>query len=405
MIQIIYLVIALILGILAGTITGLTPGIHINLVAVLLLGASGLFIGIQPIILVTFIVAMSITHTFIDFIPSIFLGAPDEDTVLSILPGHEFLNKGRAYEAIILTLFGSFAAVIIILILVLPSIFFLPKIYPYVQNIMPFILLIASGFLIYFEKKSKIWALFIFLLAGFLGISAFNLPLKEPFLPLLTGLFGASSLVTSIMKKQKIPKQKIEKIKIIKNQTKNKSIAKALFASAIASPLCCFLPALGSGQAAVIGSEVFGDLDRKEFLILLGSINTIVMGFSFITLYTVEKARTGAAVAVSKLLTEISLMQLGIILFVILFSGIIAFFLTVFLAKIFSRKISKFNYNKLSLTILILLSIIVFMFSGFLGFLLFIVSASLGLTCIFLGIKRIHLMGSLLVPTILFYLL
>ena len=53
---------------------------------------------------------MAITHTFIDFIPSIFLGAPDEDSVLSILPGHKLLLKGYAYTGIILTLYGSATA-------------------------------------------------------------------------------------------------------------------------------------------------------------------------------------------------------------------------------------------------------------------------------------------------------
>ena len=87
-----YIILAFFLGILAGTFTGLIPGIHINLVAIILLSFSAFLLTyFSPIILVVFIVAMAITHTFIDYLPSIFLGAPDEDTVLSILPGHEML--------------------------------------------------------------------------------------------------------------------------------------------------------------------------------------------------------------------------------------------------------------------------------------------------------------------------
>lgn len=395
---------ALLLGVASGTLTGLIPGIHINLVTVLLLSFSAFFLSyFSPLVLVIFIASMAICHTFIDYLPSIFLGAPDEDTVLSILPGHEMLTKGRAYEAIILTLYGSLAAIFLTLLLAPIFIFLLPNIYEHITNIMPFILIIASCFLFYFEKKSKLWAILIFILAGFLGIASLNLNIKEPLLPMLTGLFGASSLMTSIIKKQKIPKQKIFKLKEIK--IKKKSLARSLFASLIASPLVSFLPGLGSGQAAVIGSEVTGDLDRKEFLILLGAINTLVIGLSFITLYSIQKPRTGAAVAISKLLAEITLKNLFIILSAVFLSGIIAFFLTLYLARFFSRKITKIKYNKLSLGILIFLAVIVLIFSGFLGFLVFIVSASLGLTCISLGIRRIHLMGSLLIPTILFYLL
>ena len=68
-------------GIIFGTFTGLIPGIHINLIGVLLVSASAsLFFSINPIYFVIFISSMAITHTFIDFIPSIFLGCPDTDT-------------------------------------------------------------------------------------------------------------------------------------------------------------------------------------------------------------------------------------------------------------------------------------------------------------------------------------
>jgi len=305
--MLLYLFIALIVGVLVGSITGLAPGIHINLVAFFLLSlvTAGYFTGISPIILVVFIVALSISHTFVDFIPSIFLGAPDEDSVLSVLPGHEMLIKGKAYEAVILTLYGCIAGIFIIILLSPLFILFLPKIYESAGTIMPFILIVTSFFLFYFEKSSKLWAIIIFLLAGFLGIANMNLNLKEPLLPLLTGLFGASSLITSVSKKQKLPKQRIIKLRQVK--IKKKSIAKSIFASLIASPLCSFLPGLGSGQAAVIGSEVTHDLDRKEFLILLGAINTMVIGLSFVTLYTIQKSRTGSAVAISKLLETFSI--------------------------------------------------------------------------------------------------
>ena len=65
---------------------------------------------------------MAITHTFKNFIPSIFLGCPDTDTELSILPGHELLKKGHGYEAILLTTYGGLAAIFILLLIAFPSI-------------------------------------------------------------------------------------------------------------------------------------------------------------------------------------------------------------------------------------------------------------------------------------------
>tara|TARA_Y100000310_G_C20686865_1_gene819572 strand:+ start:2764 stop:3978 length:1215 start_codon:yes stop_codon:yes gene_type:complete len=404
--MIFYFILALLLGTLAGTITGLIPGIHINLIAIILLGFSAYLLEIvSPLTLIIFITAMAITHTFIDYIPSIFLGAPDEDSILSVLPGHKFLLQGRAYFAIIFTLYGSLIALPVILIFIPIFIYLLPIAYLYISRIMWIILILVSAYLIYSEKaKSKIlWAIIIFLLAGFLGIISLNLNIKEPLLPLLTGLFGASNLLISIHQKTKIPVQKIRKLTQIR--LRKKSIVKSTLASIIAAPFTAFLPGLGASQAALIGKQVTDIQDQREFLFLLGAINTIVMGLSFIALYTIQKTRTGAAVAISKLIPNLSLTELFYIIATIIIAGIISFFITIFISKKIARNISKISYSKISIAILAILLLVTIYFTGFLGLLIFITSIALGITTIQIGIKRIHLMGALLIPTILFYIL
>ena len=404
-------IIAIFLGILIGTLTGLTPGIHINLVSLILLSFSAFFLTlplINALTLTIFIVSMAITHTFVDFIPSIFLGAPDEDTVLSILPGHQFLLKGRAYDAIVFTLYGSLTALLIILIFTPIFIYILPLIYPYLQKIMWIILVLVSGFLI-MSDKNKTWAFFIFLLAGFLGIASLNLNIKEPLLPLLTGLFGASNLIVSIRQNTKIPSQKISSLKKI--LLPKKSIARASLASFISSPLMAFLPGLGASQASIIGKQSLNIKDNKEFLFLSGAINTIVMGLSFIALYSIQKTRTGAAVAVSRLLPELTLNNLIFIILTIIISGFLSFIITIYISRFASKHINKIKYSKLSFIILIILLIIVIIFSDFtiqgkiISLLVFLTSTSLGVFTILSNTQRMHLMGCLLVPTILFYLL
>jgi len=291
--MIIYLILALLLGILAGTITGLIPGIHINLIAIILLGFSTTLLQItSPITLIIFITSMAITHTFIDYIPSIFLGAPDEDTALSILPGHKLLLQGRAFYAIIFTLYGSLTALLVILFFTPIFLYLLPIIYPYVIRIMPIILILVSIYLIFQEKQKNkiILAIIIFILAGFLGFASLNLNINQPLLPLLTGLFGASNLLISVNNKTQIPAQTIKPIKQIR--LRKKSILKSSFAAIISAPFTAFLPGLGASQAAVIGKQVTNIQDQREFLFLLGAINTIVMGLSFIALYSINKTRT-----------------------------------------------------------------------------------------------------------------
>ncbi|MDD5193468.1 MAG: tripartite tricarboxylate transporter permease [Candidatus Nanoarchaeia archaeon] len=405
--MIIELIIALILGIIIGIITGLIPGIHINLVSTFLLSISPILLTIFPAIaLVIFIVSLSITHTFIDFIPSIYLGAPNEDNFLSVLPGHKLLLQGQGHKAIILTSLGCLSGVLLLLILAPLFTITLPIIYPYIQRIMYIILILASLFLIITEKgmNKKILALFIFILSGFLGLAVLHNPIiKEPLLPLLTGLFGVSSLIISIKQKTIIPNQQINNFNNI--GFSKISFLKTMFASMISSPLPSFLPGMGSSQAALIGTEIQGESNEKEFLFLVSSINLIVMGFSFLALYAINKTRTGSAVAIQKLIPNLSLNNLLLILTTITLTGIFAFFISIKISKIFAKNINRINYSKISVIILITLTLVSFVFSGWLGLLVLIISASLGIFAILTGVKRIILMGCLLIPTILFYIL
>ena len=86
------ILISIFIGILIGIFTGLCPGIHVNMVSVILITLSPVLLTIAPpLALAAFIISLGITHSFLDTIPSIFLGAPDEDKVFSVLPGHKML--------------------------------------------------------------------------------------------------------------------------------------------------------------------------------------------------------------------------------------------------------------------------------------------------------------------------
>jgi len=397
------LIISFFLGILAGTFTGLIPGIHINLVAISILSITSIT-SLPITILLIFITSMSITHTFIDFIPSIFLGAPDEDTGLGILPGHELLIKGQGHHAVKLTLMGSTIAIISLILIVPIFILFTPKIFPFIQRMMAFFLIWIALFLIYKEKdtpdlkKRKTKAIIIFILAGFLGLTTLNMGIEQPLLPLLTGLFGTSTIINSIRSKTIVPKQTIEKLRINK-----KELIKPTIATILVSPICSFFPGLGSSQAAIIGSEVTGKLNREQFLILLGSVNTIVMSISFVTLFLFQKSRTGSAAAISQV-TQLSSSNLTTILITILLSAIIAIPISLSISKFIAKRIHKIPYTTISYIILIFLIAIIIYFTGILGLTILTVSTILGLTAIEFQTRRSFLMGAILIPTIIFYL-
>ncbi len=53
------------------------------------------------------IFAASTVHSFVDFVPSVFIGAPDPDEALSVLPGHRLLMEGRGMAAVRAAAVGS----------------------------------------------------------------------------------------------------------------------------------------------------------------------------------------------------------------------------------------------------------------------------------------------------------
>ena len=396
------IIIALILGILAGTFTGLIPGIHVNLISLMVLGASGYFLGfIETITVSIFIVSMAITHTFMDSIPGIFLGAPDSDMVLGVLPGHRMLLDGEGYQAVKLTVIGSFFGLILSVSLIPLLIPVVTIAYAFLKGIMAYVLIGVVLFMIWKEQK-KLAALFQFLLAGCLGLIVVNFPqLKSPLFPMLSGLFGTATLLVSLNNAVTIPAQDLTRKLWIKKSTAVKAVGASVFSGGSVA----LLPGLGSAQAGIMGNYLTGDLGDQGFLILIGGINTVNMVVSLLTFYALNKARNGAIVVVKEIMELISFSQLGIFLAVALIVGSIAAILTLFFTKKFSQFITKVNYKWLCISIITFISILVFYFSGIYGFLVLIVSTAVGIIPPIIGVKRSHSMGCLLLPVILWFLL
>lgn len=393
---------ATVVGIILGTFTGLIPGVHTNLITVIMLSLVPFLSNYVSLLFLTIIIiSMAITNTFLNAIPAIFLGAPNEDTILSVLPGHRLLLQGRGYEAVMLTVIGSLASLILVLALFPLFALIMKIIYESIKNYIAYILIAAAAFLILREKSSRVWAFFIFFLAGILGLATLNLPnLKEPLFPLLSGLFGTSLLITSINQNAKIPKQSIS-TPVISSSLGYKATFTATFIGSLAS----FLPGLGPSQAAILGSQITKNLGDKGFLILVGGLNTVNITLSLLTLYILNKARNGAVLAVSRILEIYNYNHLILFIGCTLLSAGVSTILAAKLTKYFSILIEKINYKILCLSIILFIVILVTIISGPLGFLILVVSTFVGMLPTFRNIGKNHLMGCLLLPVILYFLL
>lgn len=396
---------ALLLGVLAGIFTGLTPGIHINLVSLLVVSSSAYLLDIVSLpSLGVFIISMAITHTFLDILPAIFLGAPNEATALGVLPGHKLLLQGMGYEAVKLTVIGSLSSLILAILLFPLLIIVFPLIYDDIRPYIGFILIAVVIYMILIEKGTdkKFWAFLVFLISGILGILTLTMPnLKQPLFPLLSGLFGISMLIVSLSQKVEIPKQRItENIKLSKFQS-----IKSILAGTFSGTIVSFFPGMGPAQAAVIGSNIFGSLGTYAFLILIGSIGTVDMVISMVTFYTLDRARNGAIFAIQELLDKIDFNTLILFIGTALLAAGLATFLVLFLARVFAKLIEKVNYSFLCISVILLVTILVFYFSSWLGLSILIISTAIGIIPNIVDVKRSHSMGCLMLPVILFFVL
>ncbi len=429
-ISITLLIISVFFGFLLGIISGLTPGIHVNNFALILVALSPLFLelGFAPFYIAVIILANSVTQTFLDIIPSIFLGAPEADTALAVLPGHALLMEGRGAEAVRLSAIGSAGAVVVALLMAVPLGFFFLNIYSTIEAYIGWILVLIVVIMIATENgeviegqgslvhlKFKGYAVMLFIISGLLGMFAFDntdkmsplVTFGEPsiLLPLLSGLFGASMLVLSLMTKSEIPPQQ----KACRFVLPGKRIIRGMLTGSAAGSFVAWLPGVSSAVGTIIASLLVReekDADSsKEFMISLSGANTANAIFSLIALFIIQRARSGAMVAIDGLInvSEWELSTIIILLVVIIYISIISYYTTIYLGDRIAGFLSRVNYSKLCTAVLAGLTLMVMVFTGWFGLVIFLISTPVGMIASFAKIRKTHAMGVILLPVISYF--
>jgi putative membrane protein len=194
------------IGIILGTISGIIPGIHANTLAGVLLSLQAVLLSVLgPVALAGVLFAALITHTFVDAVPSTFLGIPEADTSLAVLPAHALCLEGNGEEAVRIAALGSACSMVIAVPLSVLCFLLLPALQPYFDWWIGILLITSVGYMIV-TSEAPGWALVIFAVSGLLG--AFTLHYSflswhtlggssAVLMPLLTGLFGISVLLTA----------------------------------------------------------------------------------------------------------------------------------------------------------------------------------------------------------------
>lgn len=384
-------------GIAAGCVTGLIPGLHINTIAIVALGLFYTY-SFGALDLSVFIFSMAITHSFVDFIPSIYLGAPSSDTVLSVQPAHKMLLRGRAFEALALSVVGGMFGMIFVMSFLVVLFFVIPIVYPCIKSSIPFLLIVVQVYMVAIEKN-KVFGVLVCFLSGMYGVVLMNTHIisqKYTLFIMLTSLFGVSSLLLSYATISKLPAQR-PRFKIRMRQTLSGS-----FVGFLGGIVAGTLPGLGSSQSAILAQKFGRVRGVKKYITTMGTINTIDILMSIFSLYMIGKARSGSAIVIQEVLAVVTLDNVYLFVGVALFSTGIASLLTLRIGKLSAVHIHRINYKKLVFAIVVFLLSLMFVYTGFTGLLICATGVFIGVLPNILGVKKSLLMSCLIVPTILY---
>jgi putative membrane protein len=216
-------------------------------------------------------------------------------------------------------------------------------------------------------------------------------------LPLLSGIFGASSLLYSLSTGTEIPVQKESSIKL-----KPGPLARALFSGSLGGSVVAWIPGI-SPSVAAITARLGNPSSPEEFLVSNAGVNTANALFSLVALYVIDKPRSGAAAAIQDLmvLNQSALMQMIIIVLIVAAASYISCIAS---ARLAARAISWVNYRLLCLGVLAFLLAMSYAFTGLFGLFIFFLSTVVGLIAPLAGIHRTHAMGVLMLPLIVRYI-
>lgn len=380
---------AIAVGILLGIFSGLLPGIHSNTVASVLSG-----LGIPEEAFAYVVVAVVGAHLVFQFFPSVFLSIPDDTVVASVLPGHRLALEGRGREAVSVCALSVLVAIAASSLLLPLAIAFLPIAYSAIEPNMAVVLVAASAFLLASEKKGGRIAIAaaVFLLSGALGIATLRGAINDPLFPAFSGLFAGSGILLSFTARQKLPKQRSEATKL--------DFLPYVAAGVLFGMLSDLLPGIAApAQIAIFASAIIATEDARKFLALVSSIAASHAVFAFGALLSIGKAREGALAIINEM-RPVGAGDLPSLVGVLFVSCGVSAALLLLLSRR-ANALAELDMKALNLGVLAYLVSAVAIISGAQGILLFATATAVGLLPPLLGVRRTHVMGVIIIPSIL----
>ena len=394
------IVIGVLLGVLLGTISGLVPGVHANTLAGILLGAQAVLLAmLGPLALAGAMFAALITHTFVEAVPSTFLGVPDADTSLSVLPSHAMCLEGNGEEAVRTAALGSACAIIIAVPLSVLCFIFLPALQPYFDWGIGILIVAVIGYMIVMSESPG-WALAIFAVSGLLGVFAMRYEFlswhtlggtSAVLMPLLTGLFGISVLL--VASQGALPVQQFRGLRV-----ENVTVVKCSILGTLAGIAVGWLPGLSTATANGALASVIGyDKDRRAYILATNAANTANAFIGLAALFALSRMRNGVMVA----LAELPLPSMSELMIIGVLAACLAYVVTVGLSRS-AGWLTGINGRVLNRAVIIFVVALSIVLTGPFGIFILVIATILGLVPHIVNVSRVYCMGAIMIPVILY---
>ena len=376
------MILIFICGVILGILSGFIPGLHSNTIVAALSSA-----GLGNNELMILIIALFPAHIVSSFIPAIFFGIPEENTVISVLPGHRMVLEGKGLVALKVVLISCLISALLCMSVFAFSLDFFPFAYGLVKPHMKYIVLILS---LFFIVRSKDWlmSLVVFVAAGMVGYYALNSGVYDPFMPLFSGMFAIGAILN--YKQRKIPEQKDEEVGF--------GFWKYIGAGVILGMFADLIPGVSSPSQVATFMTIFLPLNTLGFLAAISSVSVSEGIFSLATATSIGKSRIGTTVWLSKFV------DVGENLVLLLPLFLLSMLLAIVVIYLLRKKIAGFasvDFSKANIVLGLYLLALAALLNGFTGVLIFGLASILGWTTIRLGVERTNLMGAVIVPTLI----
>ena len=383
-------------GVVLGTASGLTPGLHANTFALGLAAVAPAIPG-SPALVGATMLAAGTTHTFLDVIPALALGVPDPSMATSALPGHRLVIEGRGREAIRLSALGSGLAVAFAVPLAVPVTLAMREVYPFLRSQLPVLLALVGVLLVVTEhsRRGMVGAAVTLVTSAGLGLITLDLSPQAPLsvggmlAPLFAGLFGAPVLIESLGGGG-VPPQDDATLAV-----SPRSVGGLALLGTVAGAVVGYVPGV---SAAIASAGVLGVLSGsgpRAFVVTTSGVNTATAVFALFALVALGSPRTGVLVAMEG--TGVPLDLPLLLASVALAAGSAAVLVPV-LGDRYLAWAGRIDQDRLAVGVLCLLVVLSFLFAGFVGVATFAAATLVGSIPAAFGAKRATCMGVLLGP-------